>query len=123
MSIFQVRKEIVSGLHASAHTLPKIIERVRDTDHKVRLEVYKRCARLGPRVLKLADRQYILDAGFHEGHLKVRQYFIEQMLPCWLTSYNGSLVALLNAFKLDASEEDIRKTDTLWEMVLKELFK
>lgn len=113
----------MSSIHASAHTIPKIIERVRDTNHKVRLEVYKRCARMGPRILRLADRQLLLDVGFHEGHVKVRQYFLEQMLPCWLTSYNGSIVALLNAIKLDASEEDIRRTETLWEKVLKELFK
>lgn len=118
-----MRKEIVSSIHASAHTIPKIVERVRDTDHKVRLEVYKRCAQMGPRILKLSDRQHLLDAGFHEGHANVRQYFVEQMLPRWLTSYNGSLVALLNALKLDASEEDIRSTETLWEKVLKELFK
>lgn len=104
-------------------TIPKMIDRVRDTDYRVRLAVYAKCAKMGPRILKLTDRQQVILAGFDETHAAVKEYFVGTMLSKWLTVYNGNLVSLLGALKLDANEEDIRQTEIVCQKVLNAFFK
>lgn len=109
-------------IHPNEATIPMLIERLCDTDPLVRLAGYKKFHIVGPLRLKLGDRQQVLLTGFGETISFVKEYFINKMLPAWLTAFNGDFLAFLNGLNVDADEYDVRQTDAVCEKVLKVFF-
>ncbi|KAF5285559.1 hypothetical protein FQR65_LT13193 [Abscondita terminalis] len=119
----QVRKEVVESLAVVPTFIPKMIERVRDSDYNVRLSAYKKCSLIGPKLITIANRRLIINSGFTEEHVAVRKVFLEDTLPKWLNIYNGDFVQLLKALKYDAYEEDLAETELISKKVLLVFFK
>lgn len=110
-------------IHPNALTVPKIIERLRDTDSTVRSVAYRKCALIGPQYFRLPQRHEVLLSGFSETNSFVVDCFTGTLLPKWLVACDGDILTFLSVLKLDASEEDVKLTDLVWEKVLKQLFR
>lgn len=107
----KVRKEAVRTIAPNIITIPKIIERIRDIDHSVRVAAYRKCSDISPALqIRIVDRQTILICGFVENHKLAREAFLETLVPKWLTSFNGDFLKFLSDVKLDADEEDLENT-------------
>lgn len=106
----------------NAITLTKIKERVLDVEAHVRIAAFQRCADIGPKSFKIVERQSILSSGFSESNKQVRKVFIGNLLPKWLTYYNGNYLQFLSALKLDADEHDIEVTASLSRQVMEVFF-
>ncbi|XP_019880446.2 condensin complex subunit 3 isoform X2 [Aethina tumida] len=117
-----VRREVVMRVAPNAITLTKIKERVLDVEAHVRIAAFQRCADIGPKSFKIVERQSILSSGFSESNKQVRKVFIGNLLPKWLTYYNGNYLQFLSALKLDADEHDIEVTASLSRQVMEVFF-
>lgn len=119
----KVRREIVESIAVVPTFIPRIIERVRDTDYNVRLAAYKKCSLIGPKLITIANRRLIINSGFTEENQIVKRAFLEDTLPKWLNIYNGDYILLLKALKYDAYEEDLQETESISKQVLEVYFK
>ncbi|KAF5293753.1 hypothetical protein FQA39_LY03238 [Lamprigera yunnana] len=118
----QIRKEVIENIAVVSGILPKLIERVRDSDYNVRLAAFRKCSVIGPKMITIANRRLVVTSGFTEENEIVKRFFIEDMLPKWLSCYNGNYILLLKALKFDAFEEDLRETELLSKKVLDVFF-
>lgn len=107
----------------SGLTVSRIKERVRDPDISVRVEAFKKCAEIGPKMFRIVDRQFVLISGFNETNKQARNMFEEYLLPKWITSYNGDFLDFFKAFKLDADWKDIQRMDETSRKLIQVLFK
>ncbi|XP_056629593.1 condensin complex subunit 3-like isoform X2 [Diorhabda sublineata] len=119
----QIRVEVVKNIAIYNISVLQIVNRLRDVDSNVRITAFRRCADLGPRLFKIFERQHILMCGLSESVPKVRNVFIENLLPKWLNTYENNYITFLNALKLDADENDIVNTEKITKDVLNLLFK
>lgn len=113
----------MANIAINAASVAKIIERIRDVDTNVRTAAFTRCALFGPKFIRIVERQDILMAGFAETHPSAKKVFLDNLLPKWLSTYDGNILKLLHAIKLDADESDTEKTIKLFERVLEVFFK
>ncbi|XP_031353085.1 uncharacterized protein LOC116178001 isoform X4 [Photinus pyralis] len=119
----QVRREVVESIALIPSIIPKIVERVRDSDPNVRLAAFRKCSLVGPKMITISNRQLVLDSGFTESNSSVKKFFLEDTLPKWLNVYNDDYLLLLKGLKLDAYEEDLKKTEVISRKVLEVFFK
>ncbi|KAJ8975351.1 hypothetical protein NQ317_000279 [Molorchus minor] len=117
-----IRKEVVKLIAPNAVTISKISERISDVDSHVRIAAYKRCSDIGPMLFKIIARQQILKCGFNETNKSAKNVFMENLLPKWLTAYNGNFLSLLAGIKLDADENDILNTEEISKQVMEAFF-
>lgn len=118
-----VRREAVLNIALNPTTLLKVIERQKDTDHKVRSAAYYKCSQFGPKFIRIVDRLEVLTNGFSEQHPAVKEMFFDTMLPKWLNFYDGNILEFLTAIKLDGDEADIKKKTILTKKLLNVFFK
>ncbi|XP_072382849.1 condensin complex subunit 3-like isoform X2 [Diabrotica undecimpunctata] len=113
-----IRAEVVKNIAPYNISIPQIVNRLRDIDPNVRIAAVRKCADLSPKSFKILERQHILTCGITEDNPKVKNVFIENLLPKWLNTYQNNYILFLNALKLDADENDISNT----EKITKDLF-
>nr|CAH7752692.1 unnamed protein product [Callosobruchus chinensis] len=118
-----VRREVVKRIAAYIGSAPYIMRHLRDVDANVRLQAFKRCADMGPKLFKIYERQDILMCGLNETHEKVRKSFQEDLLIKWLNAYEGDFIKLLNSIKIDAEETDMLKTQHISKSIMDIYFK
>nr|CAI5868463.1 unnamed protein product [Callosobruchus analis] len=118
-----VRREVVKRIAAYIGSAPYIMRHLRDVDANVRLQAFKRCADMGPKLFKIYERQDILMSGLNETHESVRRSFQEDLLIKWLNAYEGDFIKLLNSIKIDAEETDMLKTQHISESIMDIYFK
>uniref|UniRef100_A0A6P7FVC2 Uncharacterized protein LOC114334577 n=1 Tax=Diabrotica virgifera virgifera TaxID=50390 RepID=A0A6P7FVC2_DIAVI len=108
-----IRVEVVKNIAPYNISIPQIVNRLRDIDQNVRIAAIRKCADLSPKSFKILERQHILTCGITENIPKVKNVFIENLLPKWLNAYQNNYILFLNALKLDADENDISNTEKL----------
>ncbi|CAH1100124.1 unnamed protein product [Psylliodes chrysocephalus] len=113
-----IRNEVVKIIAPNSITVPQIIKRIRDTDHFVRMSAFRRCADIGPKSIKIIERQHILECGLAESNPKVKNVFIENLLPKWLQVYENDYINFLKGLKMDACESDITNTENITKDVI-----
>ncbi|XP_018322189.1 condensin complex subunit 3 [Agrilus planipennis] len=118
-----VRKHVVEVVGISGQTVSKILEKLRDVDAAVRVASYERCLIIEPKYMKIEQRQTVIHSGFKEDNKRVKNSFLNKLLPKWLSCYNGDYLQLLKAVKLDAYETDFEMTEFLNTNLLEVFFK
>ncbi|VEN41605.1 unnamed protein product [Callosobruchus maculatus] len=118
-----VRAEVVKRIAGYVGSVPYIMRHLRDVNANVRLQAFKRCADMGPKLFKICDRQDILMCGLNETEMRVRKLFQEELLIKWLNAYEGDFIKLLNSIKIDAEETDMLKTQHIGRSIMDVYFK
>lgn len=116
---FQIRAETIKHIAPTAVTLPHILKRLRDVDGNVRTIAFKRCADIGPKPLKIVERQQVLECGLKEQIKHVKNVFVENLLVKWLNAYEQNYIDFLKAIKLDADENDVSTSERVSKDIMK----
>lgn len=95
-----------------------IKDRLRDVDHNVRSQTFKRIGELSPRFFRIIDRQDIMKSGIIESNEIAKKSFTDYLLPKWLNFYERNFILLLNSLKFDAEEADLITTEEISKDVL-----
>lgn len=117
---FQIRAEVVKIIApAKVHNVAMHIkDRLRDVDHNVRSQTFKRIGELSPRFFRIIDRQDIMKSGIIESNEIAKKSFTDYLLPKWLNFYERNFILLLNSLKFDAEEADLITTEEISKDVL-----
>lgn len=118
-----MRKAVVERIGPNTSTLSPLVERTLDVDENVRAAAFTRCSQINPERLKISNRQRILRCGFTEKNPSVKRIFIDQLLPSWLRFFNGDIIQFFKKLNLDADEEDLEQTFTLYKNLMDVLCK
>ncbi|RZC40961.1 condensin complex subunit 3-like, partial [Asbolus verrucosus] len=118
----KVRQLITEKIAVTKDSLPLIVNRVRDVDANVRLTAFQKLCPL-VKFLKVSQRRLIIQCGFLDSSQKVKSFVSTQLLESWLKTYNNNYLQLMESIRLDACEEDIKKTTALVEFILNASFK
>uniref|UniRef100_A0A182WLX4 Nuclear condensin complex subunit 3 C-terminal domain-containing protein n=1 Tax=Anopheles minimus TaxID=112268 RepID=A0A182WLX4_9DIPT len=119
----KVRQAIISSLGRNYRLIPCILERLWDTDEKVRRHTYMQMASYPVRQYKIEQRLKFLEQGLNDRSEAVRDVMHNVMLPQWIESYGRDYVAFVGALKLDADEKEMERFRKAAKSVLMEIFK
>ncbi|GLV43832.1 Chromosome associated protein G [Carabus blaptoides fortunei] len=119
----QVRKTIIRCIGLNANTIPVLIKRCFDIDESVRRSAFEKLSELPIHVLKIEQRQYILENGLKDKSEKVQSFIQKTLLSRWLSSYDGNYFQLICALKLDADERDWKQSVKIVENILNIFFR
>lgn len=117
----KVRKAVIKNIVVNMTTMPKIIERTRDSDGEVREAAIYRCSD-HPEYIRVAEKQTLLCHGFQEQNTEAKKVFTEVLLEKWLNHYDSDILKFLRGIKLDADLNDFKKSMQLFEKVLDVFF-
>ncbi|GLV34023.1 Chromosome associated protein G [Carabus blaptoides fortunei] len=118
----KIRAEIVGCVYITNESIPILICRCRDIDENVRLSVFKRLANISVKILTIEQRHSALKNGLNDRSQNVKNSVSHKLLPAWLNLYDNDYLTMLKALQLDATDEDIKNTISISEMVLNSLF-
>lgn len=113
-----MRRAVVEYIGPNALTITLIVERLLDVDDLVRAAAFRKCSLINPEFLKITNRQRVLRCGFAERNPKTRHAFTEQLLPRWYEAFNNDTIQFFKKLKLDADEEDLEMTFTIYRNLM-----
>lgn len=118
-----VRQTVITAIGRNLHTVPYILERLWDTDDRVRRHVYLQMSSYPVKSYKVVQRLTILEQGLHERADAPRKVVRNVLLPQWLEAYNNNYIDFVSGLKVDANEEELERFRKIAKLALLEVFK
>lgn len=118
-----VRQTVITAIGRNLHTVPYILERLWDTDDRVRRHVYLQMSSYPVKSYKVVQRLTILEQGLHERADAPRKVVRNVLLPQWLEAYNNNYIDFVSGLKIDANEEELERFRKIAKLALLEVFK
>lgn len=121
--IAKVRQTAITSIAKKLPIFTHILDRLQDTDEKVRRHTYLQMASVPVKSYKIVDRIKILEAGLHDRSEMVKKAVNNVFLPNWIASYDFDYTEFVKAIKLDAIDKDLVKFRELAQDALSAIFK
>lgn len=121
--ISKVRQSAITAIAKKLNTIKFILDRLHDSDEKVRRHTYLQIASFPVKSYQITDRIKILQAGLHDRSDMVKKTVNNILLSNWIGVYENDFANFIKAFKMDSSDKDLLKFRTLAQDALKEVFK
>ncbi|KAJ8712953.1 hypothetical protein PYW08_008257 [Mythimna loreyi] len=117
-----VRRAIVMSIAKCSRNVPFVLERLCDVDEAVRRAAFLYIAAINVTQLRVRQRVLTLKVGLTERSLRVRRVVEEILIPGWLSTFQGNIVDLLKAIRLD-NAHDAKDSQYVAGKLLESLFK
>ncbi|CAK1590335.1 unnamed protein product [Parnassius mnemosyne] len=117
-----VRRAIVMSIAKCTRNVPFVLERLRDVDEAVRRAAFLYIAAINVTQLRVRQRVLTLKVGLTERSTRVRRVVEEILIPGWLSTFQGNIVNLLKAIRLD-NAHDAKDSQYVAGKLLESLFK
>ncbi|CAH0595327.1 unnamed protein product [Chrysodeixis includens] len=117
-----VRRAIVMSIAKCSRNVPFVLERLCDVDEAVRRAAFLYIAAINVTQLRVRQRVLTLKVGLTERSLRVRRVVEEILIPGWLATFQGNIVDLLKAIRLD-NAHDAKDSQYVAGKLLESLFK
>lgn len=121
--VSRVRMATITAIAKKLAIMPNIIERLHDSDEKVRRHTYMQMASFAVKSYKIADRIKIMMAGLYDRSDVVKKAVNNMLLPNWVAAYDNHYADFIRAFKIDASDDDLIKFRNLAQDALSVILK
>ncbi|KPJ21352.1 Condensin complex subunit 3 [Papilio machaon] len=102
--------------------VPFVLERLCDVDEAVRRAAFLYISAMNVTQLRVRQRVLTLKVGLTERSVRVRRVVEEILIPAWLSSFEGNIVHLLKAIRLD-NALDAKDSQYVAGKLLESLFK
>ncbi|CAH2052121.1 unnamed protein product, partial [Iphiclides podalirius] len=117
-----VRRAIVMSIAKCTRNVPFVLERLCDVDEAVRRAAFLYIAAINVTQLRVRQRLLTLKVGLTERSQRVRRVVEEILIPGWLSTFQGNIVDLLKAIRLD-NAQDAKDSQYVAAKLLESLFK
>ncbi|CAG9104117.1 unnamed protein product [Plutella xylostella] len=117
-----VRRAVVMSIAKCARNVPFVLERLCDVDEAVRRAAHLYVAAVNVTQLRVKQRVLTLKVGLTERSPRVRRVVEEILIPGWLSAFQGDMVRLLKAIRLD-NGQDAKNSQEVAGKLLESLFK
>ncbi|KAF9411293.1 hypothetical protein HW555_009858 [Spodoptera exigua] len=117
-----VRRAIVMSIAKCSRNVPFVLERLCDVDEAVRRAAFLYIAAINVTQLRVRQRVLTLKVGLTERSVRVRRVVEEILIPGWLSTFQGNIVDLLKAIRLD-NAHDAKDSQYVAGKLLESLFK
>ncbi|XP_013167759.1 PREDICTED: condensin complex subunit 3 isoform X2 [Papilio xuthus] len=117
-----VRRAIVMSIAKCTRNVPFVLERLCDVDEAVRRAAFLYISAMNVTQLRVRQRVLTLKVGLTERSIRVRRVVEEILIPAWLSSFEGNIVHLLKAIRLD-NALDAKDSQYVAGKLLESLFK
>ncbi|XP_047511520.1 condensin complex subunit 3 isoform X1 [Pieris napi] len=117
-----VRRAILMSIAKSVRNVPFVLERLCDVDDAVRRAAFLYISAIDVKLLRVKQRLHTLKVGLTERNPRVRRVVEEILIPGWLSSFEGNIVYLLKAIRLD-NINDAKDSQYVAGKLLESLFK
>lgn len=117
-----VRRAVVMSIAKCTRNVPFVLERLCDVDEAVRRAAFLYIAALNVTQLRVRQRVLTLKVGLTERSVRVRRVVEEILIPSWLSSFQGNIIHLLKAIRLD-NAHDAKDSQYVAGKLLESLFK
>ncbi|XP_013189571.2 condensin complex subunit 3 [Amyelois transitella] len=117
-----VRRAVVMSIAKCTRNVPYVLERLCDVDEAVRRAAFLYIAGVNVTQLRVRQRVLTLKVGLTERSQRVRRVVEEILIPGWLATFQGNIVQLLKAIRLD-NAHDARDSQYVAGKLLESLFK
>ncbi|KAI8442196.1 hypothetical protein MSG28_005789 [Choristoneura fumiferana] len=102
--------------------VPFVLERLCDVDEAVRRAAFMYIAAVNVTQLRVRQRVHTLKVGLSERSTRVRRVVEEILIPGWLSTFEGNIIDLLKAIRLD-NAQDAKDSQYVAAKLLESLFK
>lgn len=119
----QVRMAIITAIGRNFRTIPAIVERLWDTEERVRRHTYLQMSSFPVKSYKLEQRIIFLEQGLNDHSESVQKVVASVLLPQWLDLYNKNYISFIGALKLDANMKEVHRFMKVAKHALFALFK
>ncbi|XP_073948321.1 chromosome associated protein G [Choristoneura fumiferana] len=117
-----VRRAIVTQIAKCTRNVPFVLERLCDVDEAVRRAAFMYIAAVNVTQLRVRQRVHTLKVGLSERSTRVRRVVEEILIPGWLSTFEGNIIDLLKAIRLD-NAQDAKDSQYVAAKLLESLFK
>ncbi|XP_068623448.1 condensin complex subunit 3 [Battus philenor] len=117
-----VRRAVVMSIAKYTRNVPFVLERLCDVDEAVRRAAFLYIAAINVTQLRVKQRILTLKVGLTERSFRVRRVVEEILIPGWLSTFQGNIVDLLKAIRLD-NAHDVKDSQYVTGKLLESLFK
>ncbi|CAG9791474.1 unnamed protein product [Diatraea saccharalis] len=117
-----VRRAVVMSIAKCTRNVPYVLERLCDVDEAVRRAAFLYIAGVNVTQLRVRQRVLTLKVGLTERSQRVRRVVEEILIPGWLSTFQGNIVDLLKAIRLD-NAHDAKDSQYVAGKLLESLFK
>ncbi|KAL4711777.1 hypothetical protein ACJJTC_005946 [Scirpophaga incertulas] len=117
-----VRRAVVMSIAKCTRNVPYVLERLCDVDEAVRRAAFLYISGVNVTQLRVRQRVLTLKVGLTERSQRVRRVVEEILIPGWLSSFQGNIVHLLKAIRLD-NAHDAKDSQYVAGKLLESLFK
>ncbi|XP_045770313.1 condensin complex subunit 3 [Maniola jurtina] len=117
-----VRRAILMSIAKNLRNVPFVLERLCDVDEAVRRAAFLYITAINVTQLKVRQRVLVLKVGLTERSPRVRRVVEEILIPGWLSSFQGNIIDLLKAIRLD-NAQDAKDSQYVAGKLLESLFK
>ncbi|CAH0713737.1 unnamed protein product, partial [Brenthis ino] len=117
-----VRRAIVMSIAKCTRNVPFVLERLCDVDEAVRRAAFLHISAINVTQLRVRQRVLTLKVGLNERSPRVRRVVEEIVIPSWLSTFQGNIVDLLKAIRLD-NAHDAKDSQYVAGKLLESLFK
>ncbi|XP_044727913.1 condensin complex subunit 3 [Chrysoperla carnea] len=118
----QVRRAVVNNLARSIRAFPQVMERIRDTDEKVRRDAYNFIGMYSLKNFKIVQRMSILKSGLTDRSKLVKRCVSENLIPKWFVHYERSYFDFLKAIRVDVNVQTIKDSNEVSKLLLNVFF-
>lgn len=120
----KVREAVISKIARNVKTIPIIIERLQDSEERVRRHTYIEMMKGFPvKTFRVAQRLTFLENGLTDESKSIRKIVAHLMITEWLVSYNEDYISFLRALKLNGSDDELQRYHKTAQYALREIFK
>ncbi|XP_052738929.1 condensin complex subunit 3 [Bicyclus anynana] len=116
-----VRRAIIMSIAKCRDNVPFVLERLCDVDEAVRRAAFLYVSAISVTQLKVRQRVHTLKVGLTERSPRVRRVVEEILIPAWLGAFQGNIIDLLKAIRLD-NAQDTNDSQYVAGKLLKSLF-
>ncbi|XP_053617044.1 condensin complex subunit 3 [Plodia interpunctella] len=117
-----VRRAVVMSIAKCTRNVPYVLERLCDVDEAVRRAAFLYIAGVNVTQLRVRQRVLTLKVGLTERSQRVRRVVEEILIPGWLATFQGNIILLLKAIRLD-NAHDAKDSQYVAGKLLESLFK
>lgn len=121
--VSKVRQAAITAIAKKLPAFPHIIDRLHDSDDKVRRHTYFQMASVPVKSYKIADRIEILSAGLYDRSDIVKRTVHNIVIPNWIAAYENNYTDFIKAIKLDSNDNELLKFRSLAQDALNAIFK
>ncbi|CAH2093882.1 unnamed protein product [Euphydryas editha] len=117
-----VRRAILMSIAKCTRNVPFVLERLCDVDEAVRRAAFLYISAINVTQLRVKQRVLTLKVGLTERSPRVRRVVEEILIPGWLSTFQGNVIDLLKAIRLD-NAHDAKDSQYVAGKLLESLFK